>query len=180
MFSVYSAILMLPNDTRFDWAGNQSPWCILRTGAWVSVMPPYHFQKVWPTRAASGLKDYITVLVWAFISYQRPTIWGGSLQQGHLSHKSINKTSSAVAFVLLQTSHESMKECISPLCTLLYKASCLWDFTLGLKIRTGKTCFPVTIPEENSFHIAHQNHRVCRKSSSQWICLGRQNISCTE
>ena len=41
----------------------------------------------------------------------------GSLQQGHLSYNSINKTSYAIAFVPLQTSHNSLKECI-PLCAL--------------------------------------------------------------
>lgn len=94
----------------------------------------------------------------------------GSLQQGHLSYSSINKTSYATAFVPLQTSHKSLKECISPLCTgnvLLFKDSCLWDFTLGLKVSGGKICFLVTIPEENNILIAHQNRRVCRKSSSQ-------------
>jgi len=106
-----------------------------------------------------------------------------SLQQGHLSYHCINKMSYAIAFVLLQAFHKSLKECISPLCTgniSLYKDSCLWDFTLGLKARSGKIHFPVTLPEENSILIAHQNHRVCRKSSSQWVFLGRQNISCTE
>lgn len=61
----------------------------------------------------------------------------GSLQQEQLSHNSINKTSYAVAFVPLQTSHKSLQECISTLCTgsvLLLKDSWLWDFTLGFKV----------------------------------------------
>lgn len=62
-----------------------------------------------------------------------------------------NKTSYVVAFVAVQNTRESLNECFFPLRNgniLLYKDSCPWNFTAGLK--KWRIYFPFTLLEENN------------------------------